>query len=823
MNLAFLEDPSEHPFINMVKECAHWQLAGSAVDPGILDVNGYPISGAYVCAIPIPNRAGRTIVYRWTGNGVLGNGAQPCISGSTTPVLSGGIYTGRCVINRAVSGTLSMGAFSQSTPPISLLEVMWDDEEARYNAGEIFSQRIIDVLQTELRVGTLRFLDWQSTNISNATTWESNKSESYFSWAANEFRNVAAPSKPALWAGATTNSGADFSIALGSGGPADKQAIQLKWSASTASTMTSLGALSAAFSGAVSSDLIVNWTAHGVSVNDPVGFNGTSGTALPDPLLMGQNYYVSNVIDANSFNIALTSGGANIVRSSAGTSGSSVSAIRLPTLNLNAAGAIPIRIATGEAGGLFGSTQPTINRLSTLIYDADLASWVMSLGTTGGGSGAGLTNGVPPSVLLKLCIRVGAHCWLNVPYLALDPMTNYTASLAAYLRDNKPSWMKVRVEAVNENWNPGSGFYSTRYAWMKAGLHWGTSAGFFDNNDWYGKVVSTMGQDIQTAFSSDTSKYDVVLGVQASTGDGPTVNDNRMNSTLYVAQSAPAQSSYVKQPAYKYATQGSGAIYIQSNYYGFPTELSQAYDYAVNGNATALQNYVDGLAVSGMSRQNLLRVATRMTALGTYFAGPWGGSFVLGLMPYEGGVNAIPASATNSTAAITAATQDASGCVLTLPTSFINSNQDGIVTSNSPTPAAFVGMSVSISGVAGMTQLNGNTYTVSATSVGGDPLKIKINVDSSGFSAYTSGGTVVYVGATTNLNILRAAFRLHPSLAAYTYGGAVSNYQGLVTAGGTFPSQFDLSASSSAWGLYQPDLYSTPSPAATGIHNFNYQ
>jgi len=48
-----------------------------------------------------------------------------------------------------------------------------------------------------------------------------------------------------------------------------------------------------------------------------------------------------------------------------------------------------------------------------------------------------------------------------------------------------------------------------------------------------------------------------------------------------------------------------------------------------------------------------------------------------------------------------------------------------------------IGQSINITGVAGMTQLNGNTYIVSAGSTGSH---ITLNVDTTGFGAYVSGG-----------------------------------------------------------------------------------
>lgn len=67
---------------------------------------------------------------------------------------------------------------------------------------------------------------------------------------------------------------------------------------------------------------------------------------------------------------------------------------------------------------------------------------------------------------------------------------------------------------------------------------------------------------------------------------------------------------------------------------------------------------------------------------------------------------------------ITGAT-NANPCVLTANNSFM------------------IGQQVTISGVGGMTQLNGNTYTITAVT----PTTITLNVNSSAFGVYTSGGT----------------------------------------------------------------------------------
>lgn len=85
------------------------------------------------------------------------------------------------------------------------------------------------------------------------------------------------------------------------------------------------------------------------------------------------------------------------------------------------------------------------------------------------------------------------------------------------------------------------------------------------------------------------------------------------------------------------------------------------------------------------------------------------GKAPFGNLPLPGGYE--------SSFAITGATQ-ASPCVLTCASQFV------------------VGQQIMIEGVVGMTQLNGNTYTVTAV----DPTTVTIDVDSTGFGAYISGG-----------------------------------------------------------------------------------
>ncbi len=78
----------------------------------------------------------------------------------------------------------------------------------------------------------------------------------------------------------------------------------------------------------------------------------------------------------------------------------------------------------------------------------------------------------------------------------------------------------------------------------------------------------------------------------------------------------------------------------------------------------------------------------------------------------------------------------------------VTQSTSAVVTLEWPIPVSlpyfnsyFVGQRVSFSGVVGMTQLNGNTYTIIAVT----PTTITIAVDSTGFTTYISGGTTTLV------------------------------------------------------------------------------
>lgn len=484
------------------------------------------------------------------------------------------------------------------------------------------------------------------------------------------------------------------------------------------------------------------------------------------------------------------------------------------TLNVAGSGDIPIKDWYGNQTSVGANTRHLANMISTLIYDADLGAWIKH-----GGDNAslreGINNGVPPELMVQLAAETGCHPYFTTPYLAIDPATDYMSSLAAYCRDNGPAWMIPRFEGTNETWNNAAGFFATRYSWNKALVHWGANQ---DQNNWFGKTMSVLGQGISEVYSNDRTKYQVIAGVQ--TVSNPSDVAARLTSALYVAQAAAPQSGYTKSPASDWATHVCCAQYITPVRYGTLQELKDGFAYVVthvadpDARAALELSYADTLL--GTSANYNLELTNGLYA--SWFA--WAQSYGLELTGYEGGYspdyNAVPwyspitgATATNP-------------CVLTLATTA--NSRSGDIAGN----PAVSGMSLSITSVGGMTQLNGNTYTVLAV----DGNSVTIDVDASGFSAWTSGGTATYVNAPLYTNTLRYASKFAPSVRDHT----LQNLNNFINAGGENPAIFILSAGSTdadrnlpigngqVWGVWDPTIWAAaPSAAWDGMILFGQE
>lgn len=441
-----------------------------------------------------------------------------------------------------------------------------------------------------------------------------------------------------------------------------------------------------------------------------------------------------------------------------------------------------IRDRAGDATSTGNNTRPTSGRLGTLVYDQTLDCFIKIGGDLADGT-TGLNNGVPPEVMLQVATKLGAHPWVPTPYLAADPLTDFMPSMAAYFRDNGPSWMIPRFEGPNELWNNAAGFYGTRYAWNKANVYWGVSNG---HHQWMGKTMSVLGQAISTVYSGDRSRYWVIVGVQTGTAcadglppcavSGTSGSDQRLLSANWIA-SGPNEAPYSHAAgvgeAYRWVTHVAPANYVNGARYRTLQELRDGFDYVVTnaGNPTAqlalANSYANTLA------DNNPYYLTRMQRWYTWAQGPWGGSISLAMTAYEGGWTP-DYSSTVWTSPVSGATAAASS-VLKL----LNTGNPG--SSNITGNPAMVGMQLSFSGVRinGITQANpavvtlngsnlvkvGQTLTISGIATGSmaqangswlvtgvSGLDVTLSLDSSGFTAWssTSPGSAAISG---NFNI----------------------------------------------------------------------
>ncbi|WP_143039612.1 MULTISPECIES: hypothetical protein [Bradyrhizobium] len=331
----------------------------------------------------------------------------------------------------------------------------------------------------------------------------------------------------------------------------------------------------------------LNWQAGNMTnvttwaTRKPVSYVYYQGSEFRSGLYAGTTNNNGSVYTATLPNFSLVDKATIIVKFNASNSTAS-------TLNVNGTG--DINILSEYSGPLSsgGNSFPVAGTTGTLVYDATLNAWIKQGGDLAGRN-AGLNNGCPPELMVRLCAEIGAHPYFVTPPLAIDPATDFMPSLAAYCRDNSPSWMIPRFEGPNETWNNSGGFFQTGYANAKAQAYgWGA-----DYQNWYGKAMSVLGQIVSIAYGGNRTRYQVICGVQTAGGaqaGGTSGSNPRLASTKYLVQSTPAQSPYVKSAASNWVTHIAVANYIIPSEYKTAQETSDAAAYAAaSGNPTLQQ------------------------------------------------------------------------------------------------------------------------------------------------------------------------------------------------------------------------------------------
>jgi len=239
-----LQTGGEYAFLNVVKTCQDWGYASApnkdgALDPSLLDENGYPTSiqtGGYyaVCYVPL-SWVGQSLTVQWDGGGTIKvPGGSPVGSQTSSNGSTNNSITCTCVDQRIAVGAVATNASPNHVKNIRVS--LTGTETTLLNSGEVFRPEFKNKL-TEAGFGVLRFMDWHANNTTNVTDWASRKPTTYFSYSAPEWRNVTVSGRSKLYCGNTTSSGNAYSITgngegvPASGVPVHMQKIQLHFDA----------------------------------------------------------------------------------------------------------------------------------------------------------------------------------------------------------------------------------------------------------------------------------------------------------------------------------------------------------------------------------------------------------------------------------------------------------------------------------------------------------------------------------------------------------------------------------------------------------------
>jgi hypothetical protein len=147
-------------------------------------------------------------------------------------------------------------------------------------------------------------------------------------------------------------------------------------------------------------------------------------------------------------------------------------------------------------------------------------------------------SGVPLELITDLCNRLHADAWINVPHMASD---DYVSNMAAFLRDNLDSSLKIYIEYSNECWN---GIFDQMYYCLENGktaypdlVAQGEEYEFQAQLQWYSRRSVEIFNIFESEFGG-TSRLIRTLGAQQAnvwTAQVALENENAMNKTDAVA------------------------------------------------------------------------------------------------------------------------------------------------------------------------------------------------------------------------------------------------------------------------------------------------
>lgn len=646
-NTAGLGYSGSFEFLNILKTSQDWSYVtsgGAWVDPGdcAFDANDYPT------AIPVgkggvsrkaymttqSERSGNWVVL-WDGGGTIHVSGGTTVGG-TSKTSTAGTTNNRYEFSMSGSPTTDYLEFgvaavlSSSEYPHNIRVCHIEDEPALL-AGGIFGVKFLAKLR-ESGVGVLRFLSWMGSGGNGAndtalTTWASRRPVGSASYAANEFRT-------SLFAGVTTNTGDAFSITpvagyvLGNSAPVHNEGMIVKWSATASGsspTLTKGGATKPVmrpngtllapglntgrpalnlYAYVVFNSVLDAWLCFGSTTASSYLTNGCPPeimVALCSELGV-HPYFPCPFLAADPITDYMPSLAAYIR-----DSGPSWMIPRFegPNESWNSASAFystqyAKAIQLLDNGGSL-SSNPT--------YTATAMSWT--------GSG---TSGTSTITIGTNNLRVGSTVILAAssgPFGINNAAANVTEIVSSSI--------------VKINRAPTGGSYTGGVSVVTL------TPSTDDGNNWYGKIISGLGQAIAAVYSTVKAnvktqvRYQMIAGVQTFTT--PSASNERMATTSYVLRGG--------DPASDWATHICCAQYYSPSVYEGATEATLATAYA-GGDLTAPTTYIGylGGAASGFN------LATCTAAYVAWKA--WAQGYGINKMcGYEGGYSPDYSGSTN--------------------------------------------------------------------------------------------------------------------------------------------------------------------------------
>lgn len=205
------------------------------------------------------------------------------------------------------------------------------------------------------------------------------------------------------------------------------------------------------------------------------------------------------------------------------------SSLTAPTMNFRNTGAKTIR-AGGTAGTIsYGSQRFVAGKVFALTYNALLDVWLLSPDLSDN------IGGWPLEPFLDLCIAVGAHAHCTCPDGLANPLHDHVRSHISFAKSKlEPNGLKLIYEGPNECWN--TDYASTQYAEKEEIVYGYSSSGgaYYERvGNWYGRVMSQLGQAMSEIYGGDRTKYDCMVGVKSS--DIGTTANARPSAIAYTA------------------------------------------------------------------------------------------------------------------------------------------------------------------------------------------------------------------------------------------------------------------------------------------------